>query len=385
LPLALRIEIDENAQRKSLTQSELARLQRRILEEVHQHATPGARNDLQEGTYAKNFAQAKRATGVVGRLFGESDRQVEKRLAVVAAAESEPKKFGDLVEIMDETGRVDRAFKQLQIIQRQEEHASRAEQGCTVCELTELAASGKRFGVIYADPPWPWDTWGSGGRVHTCADQHYGLTTVDAIKALPVARLAADDCALFLWCTGPHMAIGNHVEVFNAWGFEPGTFEFIWIKTTQSATIVTLDGEGLHWGNGYSTRSNGEVCLIATKGSPLRLATNVHQVVLAPVGEHSAKPDEVRRRIERLFGGPYLELYGRKLVSGWTVWGNEIPRADFPPYDPVDDVNKSVAEGFKAIRQRKAEGGPGWGEPTDYLDMPDFLIRKPKDDDVGRR
>jgi len=87
----------------------------------------------------------------------------------------------------------------------------------------------------------------------------------------------------------------------------------------------------LHTGMGYWTRSNSESCLIATKGSPLRLATDVHQIVMAPVGEHSAKPEEVRRRIERLFPGPYLELYGRKLVPGWTVWGNEIPRADFTP------------------------------------------------------
>jgi N6-adenosine-specific RNA methylase IME4 len=50
---------------------------------------------------------------------------------------------------------------------------------------------------------------------------------------------------------------------------------------------------------------------------------------MAPVGEHSEKPKEVRHRIERLFPGPYLELYARKPAPGWTVWGNEIPRAGF--------------------------------------------------------
>lgn len=80
---------------------------------------------------------------------------------------------------------------------------------------------------------------------------------------------------------------------------------------------------------GYYTRSNSEICLLATKGSPLRLATDVHAVVMAPVADHSAKPEEVRRRIERLFAGPYLELYGRETVPGWTVWGNEIPRDRF--------------------------------------------------------
>ena len=34
-------------------------------------------------------------------------------------------------------------------------------------------------------------------------------------------------------------------------------------------------------------------------------------------------------RIERLFPGPYLELYGRKSVAGWTVWGIEILRQRF--------------------------------------------------------
>ncbi len=59
----------------------------------------------------------------------------------------------------------------------------------------------------------------------------------------------------------------------------------------------------------------------------MRLLTDVHQVVMAPVGQHSDKPEEVRRRIERLFAGPYLELYGR----GWTVWDSEVPRAEFHP------------------------------------------------------
>jgi N6-adenosine-specific RNA methylase IME4 len=54
------------------------------------------------------------------------------------------------------------------------------------------------------------------------------------------------------------------------------------------------------------------------------LAADVHQVVIAALGPHSEKPQEVRRRIEQLFAGPYLELYSRQPVDGWTVWGNEI-------------------------------------------------------------
>ena len=151
------------------------------------------------------------------------------------------------------------------------------------------------------------------------AHQHYGLATLDQIKALPVAALAADDCVLFLWGTWPKLP--QALEVISAWGFQYKTDAFVWIKENG--------GGGLHTGMGYYTRSNSEFCLLATKGSPTRLAKDVHQVVMAPVGKHSAKPEEVRRRIERLFVGPYLELYGRESVSGWTVWGNEIPRSNF--------------------------------------------------------
>jgi N6-adenosine-specific RNA methylase IME4 len=211
-----------------------------------------------------------------------------------------------------------RFLKEAEIERAKQRHAKVIEHGCTVDDLVALAASGKRFAVIYADPPWPWETWGGdSGKIRSAPDNHYGTSALDDIALLPVAPLAADDCALLIWCTAPHITIATHKPVIERWGFRPCTFGFDWIKTNAD--------DGLHTGMGYYTRSNSEVCLLALKGSPLRLTTDVHQVVMAPVGEHSAKPEEVRRRIERLFPGPYLELYGRKLVPGWTVWGNEIP------------------------------------------------------------
>jgi hypothetical protein len=84
------------------------------------------------------------------------------------------------------------------------------------------------------------------------------------------------------------------------------------------------------------------------KEMPLRLANDVHQVVrlrasssamragvmgraMAPVGEHSGKPEEVARRIERLYGVRYLKLFARRPREGWTTWGNEIERPAAPP------------------------------------------------------
>jgi N6-adenosine-specific RNA methylase IME4 len=209
-----------------------------------------------------------------------------------------------------------RFLKEAEIARERAAHGKIVEHGCMVDDLVALAESGYRAGVIYADPPWPWETFGPLGRIRSCADHHYPLAALDEIKALPVAPLAAEDTALLMWGTWPRLP--DVLETIKAWGFVYKTNAFVWIKQTSDS--------GLHTGMGYYTRSNSEFCLLATRGSPLRLAKDIHQVVMAPVGEHSAKPEEVRRRIERLIAGPYLELYGRKPVPGWTVWGNEIPR-----------------------------------------------------------
>jgi N6-adenosine-specific RNA methylase IME4 len=170
--------------------------------------------------------------------------------------------------------------------------------------------------VILADPAWKFRAYSPKGEQRS-AVRHYDTSSLDAIKALPVADLAMDDCALFLW--GVWQELPGALDVIKAWGFEYKTVAFVWVKQNR-------DGHGLFTGMGYWTRANSEFCLLATKGSPLRLAQDVHQVIEAPVGEHSAKPEEVRRRIERLFPGPYLELYARdQEVPGWTLWGNEIP------------------------------------------------------------
>jgi N6-adenosine-specific RNA methylase IME4 len=213
-----------------------------------------------------------------------------------------------------------RFVKEAEIERAQQRHSKLIKHGCTVDDLVALADSGKRFSVIYADPAWPWDTWGKLGKVMSAPDNHYGTSPIDEIKALPVAPLAADDAALLLWATMPNLPAA--FEVIAAWGFIFKTVAVVWVKQNPS-------GNGLHTGMGYWTRSNAELCLLATKGAPQRLARDVQQIVLAPVGEHSAKPEEVRRRIERLFAGPYLELYGRKPVPGSTVWGNEIKRDQF--------------------------------------------------------
>jgi N6-adenosine-specific RNA methylase IME4/ParB-like chromosome segregation protein Spo0J len=183
---------------------------------------------------------------------------------------------------------------------------------------TPLPVSERKYCAIYADPPWSYEVWAETGKYLTHADNYFPTMSLQEIKALPVAGFAAEDCALFLWVTWPLLFAAK--EVIEAWGFEYKTCAFTWVKPTQ-------DGDGYAMGNGYWTRANSEVCLLATKGFPVRLNADVSQVVLAPRRAHSQKPDEMYERIERLVPGPYIELFARGVREGWDRWGNEAPPA----------------------------------------------------------
>lgn len=170
----------------------------------------------------------------------------------------------------------------------------------------------KKYSVIYADPPWRYHC----GGLTRGPERHYPTMKIEDIRALPVADLAADDCALFLWATLPQLK--EALSVIEAWGFKYKTTAFVWIKLNRKDS-------GIFWGLGYWTRSNAEICLLALKGKPKRIATNIHQVIISHVEEHSKKPDEARRRIVALMGDvPRIELFARQAPPGWDVWGNEV-------------------------------------------------------------
>jgi N6-adenosine-specific RNA methylase IME4/ParB-like chromosome segregation protein Spo0J len=187
----------------------------------------------------------------------------------------------------------------------------------TAAEITQsnkaLSANDRKYGVIYADPPWSFQAW-SGAGTDRAAENHYPTMDQAAIEALPVADLAADDCVLFLWAVMPQLP--EAFAVIKAWGFEFKTCGFVWVKQTK-------DEERFATGMGYWTRANAEICLLATKGKPSRLNADVQQVIMTPRMEHSKKPDEVAGRIERLVPGPYLEMFARQQRAGWDVWGNQ--------------------------------------------------------------
>ncbi len=67
----------------------------------------------------------------------------------------------------------------------------------TVEDLNDLISKGKKFGTIYADPPWLYDNQGT--RAST--NNHYEGMTVEQICELPIDLLTAPNAHLHLWTT----------------------------------------------------------------------------------------------------------------------------------------------------------------------------------------
>lgn len=181
-----------------------------------------------------------------------------------------------------------------------------AEATCTVEDLATLPGKGLKFGCIYADPPWLYDNQGT----RAATGNHYGCMTIDELCELPVRELAADDAHLHLWITNGFLF--DAPRIFDAWGFEFRS-TFVWVKPQM--------GIGNYWRNSH------EMLLTAVRGDAKRF--NDHSMMSwgqFDRTQHSAKPEQIRDLIKRASAGPYLELFGRRQVEGWTVWGDQIER-----------------------------------------------------------
>lgn len=175
-----------------------------------------------------------------------------------------------------------------------------------------------KFNVIYMDPPWSYNDKAHAGK--RGVEYKYPTMNINDIKSLPIAKIADDNCVLFLWVTFPMLQEG--LDLIKAYGFKYKTCGFVWVKKNKK-------NDNWFMSLGHYSRANSEICLIGTKGSLKRLDAGVSQVVASPVESHSKKPDEVRNRIERLYGNVNkIELFARKTCEGWVSLGNDIDGKD---------------------------------------------------------
>ena len=185
------------------------------------------------------------------------------------------------------------------------------------------ALAGRRFGTVLADPPWRFVN-----RTGKVAPEHrrlsrYGTMPVEEIAALPVAAHLEDPAHCYLWV--PNALLPEGLQVLASWGFEYKS-NIVWHKVRKDGGS---DGRGV----GFYFRNVTELLLFGTRGRNARtLPPGRRQVNLFGTRkrEHSRKPDEQYDIIEGCSWGPYLELFGRGVRKGWTVWGNQADE-DYKP------------------------------------------------------
>lgn len=181
-----------------------------------------------------------------------------------------------------------------------------------------------KYGAILADPPWAYLMRSEKGYEKS-PEAHYETMSLDRLKNLPVRDLAGRDCLLFLWSTWPHAR--QAMDVLEAWGFTYVTGG-AWIKRTKNWNLA--------FGTGYVQRSASEPYLIGKIGQPKIVSKSERNVIDAPLvdnkiealrREHSRKPDQMRKMIERLVPWAVTcELFARQPWDDNDVWGNETAK-----------------------------------------------------------
>lgn len=321
-------EIDENLMRGELSAAERAihiAERKRLYEAVH----PETRNGTnQHSGRVRKVCEpsSERFTSDTAKKTGTSERKVQldasrgekiKNIAqVVGTSLDKGEELDALAKLplSQQAILIGRASKGERVSAKPvAKQLARAEKEQELAEKTitaSLAAEKQLFGVIYADPPWRFETFSENGMDRS-ADNHYPtMTTIDIVN-LKVP--AADDCVLYLWATAPMLQ--EALDVMQAWGFSYKS-QLVWVKDRV--------------GTGYWFRNQHEILLVGVRGNIPAPAqgSQSSSVLNAPLGVHSAKPVEVAEMIEKFFPStPKLELFCRSPREGWTVLGNEAGAA----------------------------------------------------------
>ena len=206
---------------------------------------------------------------------------------------------------------INQAYQQVRRLEKIEKIEEKIISTETQSISIDIDNPAKKYNIIYADPAWQYFESGNKNQ-----SNHYKTMTMDDICNLPIKNIVDENCILFLWVTFP--ILQDCFKVIESWGFKYSTCGFNWIKKNKNQDTN-------FFGCGAWTRANSELCLIATKGSILRLDNTISQVIETPIEGHSKKPEIVRELITKLVGElPRIELFCRYPKDGWDCWGNEI-------------------------------------------------------------
>lgn len=128
----------------------------------------------------------------------------------------------------------------------------------------------------------------------------YNTMTHEELLAFDVSKWAEDDCHIYLWTTNNFRP--RAIELMPVWGFQHKTI-LTWVKP--------------RWGLGSYFRNSTEHVLLGVRGELRTRSDCIATHFEAPVGEHSAKPDEFYDIIHKASYPPYGEIFQQKARDGF--------------------------------------------------------------------
>ncbi|MGC2779765.1 MAG: MT-A70 family methyltransferase [Bradyrhizobium sp.] len=330
-----------------------------------------------------DVAGIDRARAVIAHAAPEISQAVEQgRVSVAAAAEIAAQPVERQAEIIaslprDAEGRLTPETKKalapvIREIRKEKIDAKkerRAERETTLGR--KIQALPDKYGVAIEDFEWDHEAWSRETGTERHPSMHYETAedahTPKEIVARCAERFAclADDCILFKWTTGPHLAIA--IKVMELQGFRYVT-NLAWNK--QRA--------GNARGPGYWFTGEHELVLVGVRGKVVPPATaHFRSTFSAPVGAHSEKPDNLHEIIEFHWPNvPKVEFNARRARPGWALWGNQAPATTGQPMPSGDvpvQLSAEVPARSEALsRARDEDRMPPAPHP---LDIPPFLRR----------
>jgi N6-adenosine-specific RNA methylase IME4 len=297
-------EWDENAKRKDFTPSELAAIAR-SLEPI---AAAKAKERQIKGKKVDAGEEKGSSADLVAAYVGKDRKTIQRAQDVIDAAEQDPDKYGPLVEHMDKTGKVNGAWRRLQVHNQVAGIKARKANGT-------LAIPEGKFDRIVADMPWPYEIDDENPAERGRAVRKYATMSIKEMKTLPIAERCADSCVLYFWTTNFHMEVAY--QVLRAWGFSQFPVIITWIKT---------DG----FGNGQRLRNTTEHIIVAIKGKPVwntaESSSRTTHLSAPTTGVDSEKPAAFYDLIDAITPAERsLELFARReLPEGWLGFGDQV-------------------------------------------------------------
>lgn len=270
----LRHVVSLNLHRRHLNESQRAMIGAKLA-----NMRQGARTDLEHPADLPEVSQSDAAT-----LMNVGERTLREAKAILRHA---PEKAADV-----EAGKKSLCQVKREIVKERVRKTA--------------ALPGKKYRVIYADPPWSYGN--TQPDYHTEQRDHYPVMTLAEICALPVRDLAEENAVLFLWVTSP--ILEESFAVIRAWGFQYKT-SFVWDKVKHNM--------------GHYNSVRHEFLLVCVRGScQPDVAKLFDSVQTIERTRHSEKPEAFREIIDTIYShGRRVELFARKASKNWDRWGNE--------------------------------------------------------------